>query len=93
MQDIVKGQRWVSHTEQDLGLGIIREISGRLITIDFPAAEEQRTYARDNAPISRIGDETLIGLNGAKAGQAVFNQTTQLIQSQKVLHLAACPTK
>jgi len=46
-----------------------------------------------NAPISRIGDETLIGLNGAKAGQAVFDQTTQLIQSQKVLHLAACPTK
>ena len=54
MQDIAKGQRWVSHTEQNLGLGIIRDISGRLITIDFPAAEEQRTYARDNAPISRI---------------------------------------
>ena len=54
MMDIVIGQRWVSHTEQNLGLGIIQEISGRLVTIDFPAAEEQRTYARDNAPISRI---------------------------------------
>ncbi len=54
MQDISKGQRWVSHTEHDLGLGIIRELSGRLITIDFPAAEEQRTYARENAPISRV---------------------------------------
>ena len=54
MHDFAKGQRWVSHTEQSLGLGIIRDISGRLITIDFPAAEELRTYARDNAPISRI---------------------------------------
>ena len=52
--DIVVGQRWVSHTEHRLGLGIITEISGRLITIDFPAAEEQRTYARNNAPLSRI---------------------------------------
>ena len=52
--EIVIGQRWVSHTEQNLGLGIISDVSGRLITIDFPAAEEQRTYARDNAPISRI---------------------------------------
>ncbi|MBT8449137.1 MAG: hypothetical protein KJO69_05580, partial [Gammaproteobacteria bacterium] len=52
--NIVVGQRWVSHTEQRLGLGIITDISGRLITIDFTAAEEQRTYARDNAPLSRI---------------------------------------
>lgn len=54
MIDIVVGQRWVSHTEQSLGLGIIQDISGRLVTIDFPAAEAQRTYARDNAPLSRI---------------------------------------
>lgn len=52
--NIVVGQRWVSHTEHRLGLGIITEVSGRLITMDYPAAEEQRTYARDNAPLSRI---------------------------------------
>ncbi len=48
------GQRWVSHTETDLGLGIITEIDGRLVSISFPAAAEQRTYAADNAPLSRI---------------------------------------
>ena len=48
------GQRWISNTESDLGLGIIKEVSGRLITIAFPATEEERTYASNNAPISRI---------------------------------------
>ncbi len=48
------GQRWISHTEAKLGLGIIADVSGRLITLSFPAAQEERTYARDNAPISRV---------------------------------------
>jgi len=48
------GQRWVSHTETDLGLGIITDIDGRLVNISFPAAAERRTYAVNNAPLSRI---------------------------------------
>ena len=58
---IVLGQRWISHSESHLGLGIISDVQGRLITVNFPAAQEQRTYARDNAPLARIqyaeGDE------------------------------------
>ncbi|MEQ6885605.1 RNA polymerase-associated protein RapA [Salicola sp. Rm-C-2C1-2] len=48
------GQRWVSQTESDLGLGLITDVSGRRITIAFPAAEEERTYAMDNAPLARV---------------------------------------
>ena len=48
------GQRWVSQTEPKLGLGIISEFSNRRLTINFPAAGESRTYAMDNAPISRV---------------------------------------
>ncbi len=48
------GQRWISNTESQLGLGIITELSGRQISISFPAAEEERIYALDNAPLSRI---------------------------------------
>ena len=48
------GQRWVSQTEPQLGLGIITETSGRQVTISFPAADERRTYAHHNAPLSRI---------------------------------------
>ena len=48
------GQRWVSQTEPKLGLGMISEIDGRRVTITFPAAGEERTYAQDQAPISRV---------------------------------------
>lgn len=48
------GQRWVSNSEAELGLGILRQVEGRRIEVDFPAAEEQRTYAADNAPLSRV---------------------------------------
>ncbi len=52
--DIVIGQRWVSHTESNLGLGIIAEVTGRIITVSFPAIAETRNYARNNAPLNRI---------------------------------------
>lgn len=52
--DFVIGQRWVSHSDTALGLGIVTDISGRRVTLGFPAADEERTYAIDNAPLSRI---------------------------------------
>lgn len=48
------GQRWVSHTDASLGLGLVTDVSGRTVTLGFPAADEERTYAIDNAPLSRI---------------------------------------
>ena len=48
------GQRWVSNGEAELGLGIIKSNSGRRIEVSFPAAGEQRTYATENAPLSRV---------------------------------------
>jgi len=52
--DFVIGQRWVSHSDTGLGLGIVTDVSGRRVTLGFPAADEERTYAIDNAPLSRI---------------------------------------
>ena len=52
--DFIVGQRWVSHTEAQLGLGIISEVADRLITVNFPAVEEERSYAVSNAPLSRV---------------------------------------
>lgn len=48
------GQRWVSNSEAELGLGIIKSSSGRRVEVLFPAVGEQRTYAADNAPLSRV---------------------------------------
>ncbi len=49
-----QGQRWISSTEPELGLGIITQTEGRLVQIYFPAAEEDRAYATHNAPLSRV---------------------------------------
>ena len=48
------GQRWISETENNLGLGIISAVDFRQVTIDFPAAQEQRIYAIQSAPLSRV---------------------------------------
>ena len=48
------GQRWVSNTESELGLGIVLSAANRRVELSFPAAEENRTYAIDNAPLSRV---------------------------------------
>ncbi len=48
------GQRWVSNTEAALGIGFIEKIEGRHLTIIFPAVDETRVYAMDNAPLSRV---------------------------------------
>lgn len=65
MSDFVIGQRWVSHTETELGLGIIIGIEGRRVEISFPAADEQRIYATDTAPLTRIEH---------KPGETIRNQ-------------------
>ena len=48
------GQRWISETENNLGLGVISAVDFRQVTIDFPAAQEQRIYAVQSAPLSRV---------------------------------------
>lgn len=57
------GQRWLSESENDLGLGIITELTFRTVSVFFPAVNEQRIYARDNAPLIRVlfnlGDEIM----------------------------------
>tara|TARA_R110002049_G_scaffold13509_3_gene58699 strand:- start:48301 stop:51114 length:2814 start_codon:yes stop_codon:yes gene_type:complete len=52
--EFIAGQRWISHSETQLGLGIVTEIASRRVKILFPAVSESRIYAIDNAPLSRI---------------------------------------
>lgn len=52
--DFTQGQRWISNTEAELGLGIVTDVASRRVTLHFPAADEARTYSTDNAPLSRV---------------------------------------
>ncbi|PJG83548.1 RNA polymerase-associated protein RapA [Caviibacterium pharyngocola] len=48
------GQRWISESENNLGLGIITARDNRTVTITFPASEEVRIYALAGAPLIRV---------------------------------------
>jgi len=54
MSLFVVGQRWVSDTESELGLGTVIGVDFRVVTMQFRAVDEQRSYAIDNAPLSRV---------------------------------------
>ena len=54
MQSFTPGQRWISNTESELGLGLVLDVSFNRVTMLFLACDERRIYARDNAPLTRV---------------------------------------
>jgi ATP-dependent helicase HepA len=50
----VPGQRWISETEPELGLGIVLSVDGNQVTVLFIAASDRRIYAAQNAPLQRV---------------------------------------
>ncbi|MBV2093527.1 MAG: RNA polymerase-associated protein RapA [Candidatus Thiodiazotropha sp.] len=54
MPRFIPGQRWISDSESELGLGSIVEAQGRTVAIHFPAVGENRVYAQQGAPLSRV---------------------------------------
>ncbi|MGL1956985.1 MAG: RNA polymerase-associated protein RapA [Colwellia sp.] len=48
------GQRWISDSESDQGLGTVTTIEHRFVTIIFTATGESRQYAKATAPLTRV---------------------------------------
>ena len=48
------GQRYLSDTESELGLGVVVDVDDRCVHILFPQSEETRVYAKNSAPLSRV---------------------------------------
>jgi len=48
------GQRWISDTESELGLGTVVALDTRMVTLMFPATGENRLYARNDSPVTRV---------------------------------------
>ncbi len=53
-QNFEVGQRWISESEPELGLGSVRRVTARTVIIAFVASNESREYALDNAPLKRV---------------------------------------
>ncbi len=74
--EFVIGQRFISQTEQELGLGRVTEINHRMVKLVFEAANESRIYAKDNAPISRI----IFAIGDTVPAKTGWNLTVSSIQ-------------
>ena len=48
------GQRWMSSSEPELGLGLVLEADPTRVRLLFPGAQEMRNYALESAPLVRV---------------------------------------
>ncbi|MCU7553014.1 RNA polymerase-associated protein RapA [Alteromonas sp. ASW11-19] len=48
------GQRWLSNTETELGLGAVISVDFRSVEMLFPATGESRIYTKQEAPLTRL---------------------------------------
>ncbi|MEK6735334.1 MAG: RNA polymerase-associated protein RapA, partial [Pseudomonadota bacterium] len=54
MHDFKPGQRWICDVDLQLGLGTVRTVEHRIVTINFSATGETRSYAKHSAPLTRV---------------------------------------
>lgn len=77
MKQFIIGQRWISESEPELGLGVIIEVEAKTVTCFFPAAKVDRRYGAQTAPLRRIrfveGDE----VKGASGEVFVVESVTE----------------
>ena len=50
----VAGQRWLSQTEPELGLGLVLKVESDRVNIVFPSSETTRVYTVENPPLTRV---------------------------------------
>ena len=48
------GQRWISESQPEKGLGLILKNNNETVTVMFPAVDETLTYASKSAPLRRV---------------------------------------
>jgi ATP-dependent helicase HepA len=75
MTDFIPGQRVVSDTEPELGLGTITAVEHRTLAVEFSASDETRTYTRQSPPLHRVR---------FNAGDTVQDRSDSTIHIEKV---------
>ncbi|EBL5661130.1 RNA polymerase-associated protein RapA, partial [Salmonella enterica subsp. enterica serovar Enteritidis] len=71
-------QRYLSDTENELGLGVVVLVDERCVHILFPQSEETRVYAKTSAPLSRVtfkAGDTIHDQDGASYVVSDFEET------------------
>ena len=78
MLDITAGQRWMSESEPELGLGVVLEVTASVVEVLFTAVEERRMYALETAPLKRVV---------FSVGDEITSHTDETFIIQKVKHV------
>ncbi|MDH3000868.1 RNA polymerase-binding ATPase [Chelonobacter oris] len=73
------GQRWVSESENGLGLGVVIGVDQRTVALLFPAADEQRVYAFASAPLTRV----VFGIGDVVKSHQGWQLQVQTIEEQQ----------
>ncbi len=68
------GQRWISDTESELGLGTVVALDARMVTLLFPAIGENRLYSRNDSPITRVMFNRATPSPAMKAGSSTLTK-------------------
>ena len=76
--EYVVGQRWVSESEPNLGLGIIIHANERMVEVAFLAQEVIRSYSRRNAPLIRVIYDTGEEVSHKKGGRYTVESTEEV---------------
>ena len=87
VQTFTTGQCWISDSEPELGLGRIVKTAGRTIDLHFDASNENRRYAIDNAPLSRVrfqAGDTVVCSRGERLQITAVWQTEGLLSYQGI---------
>ncbi|CAB0151639.1 RNA polymerase-associated protein RapA [Pseudidiomarina piscicola] len=79
----VAGQRWLSETELEQGLGLLTQAEGRTLTVLFPATDEVRHYASQQAPLARY---RLLPDDRGQHAEGWFFRVTEVEDKAGVLH-------
>src|SRR4030095_6925979 len=74
-QEFHAGQRWISESEPELGLGSILRVTTRTVVVEFRASAQKREYARSNAPLRRVRFRT---------GDTVQNRKGKALKIQSI---------
>ncbi|MGH7968456.1 MAG: RNA polymerase-binding ATPase, partial [Limisphaerales bacterium] len=54
MSLFIPGQRWISESEPELGLGTVVQAGIGRVQVEFKSTGETRTYAVEHAPLKRV---------------------------------------
>src|SRR6187551_3032172 len=54
MREFLPGQRWLSETEPELGLGMVLNATAQQVIVVFRATGTTRQYSIENAPLKRV---------------------------------------